>query len=270
MIAELLQDKRIGFVSRSEIDAAVVDALKLAQASFTGTEASALAPGSPELARYDALVLDIGDETPNGAGEQDWLRPEGLRKNTRPLLLAGAATVIREHLVLQSFADDLIFRPFVANELVFRLYRLTGGKSDRCAEAQRSRKPCVLVADDDPDIIIYLQGLLRSFDVEAHFVGDGKAALEAARKLLPDLVLLDVRMPMLSGIEVVRRLRGDPGTRGLVAVLLTASSDLADVKQSADLGVADYILKPFGHTNLIRRLRALLKLEPKTTPGAAR
>jgi CheY-like chemotaxis protein len=66
----------------------------------------------------------------------------------------------------------------------------------------------------------------------------------------------------MDGLEVLRCLRSDPGTRDLPAVLLTASSDPAHVRYGADLNVLDYVLKPFGHINLARKLKAILRIPP--------
>jgi CheY-like chemotaxis protein len=121
-----------------------------------------------------------------------------------------------------------------------------------------SGRACVLVADDDRDILIYLKGVLRHFDVETHFVSDGKAALAAARRLIPDLLLLDVGMPVMNGIDVLRSLRKYPNTRGIVTVLLTGSADPLHVEACAGLGAVDYILKPFGHVDITRKVKTLL------------
>jgi CheY-like chemotaxis protein len=121
-----------------------------------------------------------------------------------------------------------------------------------------SVKPCVLVADDDPDIIVYLKSVFWAFDVETHFVTDGRAALASARRLLPDLLLLDVGMPVMNGIDVLRSLRRYPSTSALATVLLTGSADQSHIEACACLGAVDYILKPFGHIDITRKVKALL------------
>ena len=100
--------------------------------------------------------------------------------------------------------------------------------------------------------------VFRDLDVETHFVSDGGAALAAARRLLPDLLMLDVGMPVMNGIDVLRSLRSDPGTSALVTVLLTGSSNPSHVEACAGLGAVDYILKPFGHIDITRKVKALL------------
>jgi len=254
---ELLRGTKMGLVAGTAMDSSIGDALNQAGVPFTNVDADRVRPGAPELERYDALVLHLEEN----AGGLDWFRPELLRYNTMPLLLAGEREVIYRRIALQNHVGEVIFPPFLESELVFRLHRLITGKSGYRQAAVRSAKPCVLVADDDRDIGVYLKNILQNFNVEAHFVRDGKAALAAARQLLPDILLLDVGMPVMNGLEVLRCLREDPGTSSLVIALLTASSDPADVKKGADLGAVDYILKPFSHLDLTRKLRSLLQLK---------
>ena len=116
------------------------------------------------------------------------------------------------------------------------------------------------MADDDINITKYLSRVLKSLEAETYFASDGETALAAARQLLPDLMLLDIGLPIMSGLDVLDRLRNDPGTRNLPAVLLTASSDRSDVQKGASLGVLDYILKPLGSISLTRKLRTFLRI----------
>jgi DNA-binding response OmpR family regulator len=257
-LSQTLQGKRIGLVACNAIEAVITSALKQAQAAFTIIQADAVDPGSAQLDRFDALILGVGDN----ATESGWLRPEILRNHTRPLLLAGSAEAIYCRETLQRHADDIVLSPFSGRELLFRLHRITGGKCASRETVVRSAKPVVLAADDDRNITIYLGCVLKNLDVEMHFASDGRAALAAARELLPDLLLLDIGMPFMNGIDVLRSLRSDPATRDLPTVLLTASSNPSHVSAGADLGVLDYILKPFGHIDLARKLKALIRINP--------
>jgi CheY-like chemotaxis protein len=240
-------------------------ALERAGACFAHIAPGLVRPGAPELERYDALMLHMADD----AAEINWFRPETLRQNTRPLLLAGSPDSVQRRVYLQAHVDDVAFPPFSAAELVLRLYRLTAAMGERRRGVGRSVRPCVLAADDDPDIVVYLKRVFRNLGVDAHFVSDGGAALSAARRLLPDLLMLDVGMPVLGGIDVLRLLRRDPGTRSLMTVLLTGSSDPLHVKVCAELGAVDYILKPFAHVDLTRKVRALLTRDMESQSASA-
>jgi DNA-binding response OmpR family regulator len=245
---------RVGVVACAALNVALTVPLRQIQASYTRIDADTTGPGDRELERYHALILQVGD----GGDGSKWFRPEILQTNTCPLLLAGEPDAIYYRASLQVHADDVIFAPFAANELIVRLSRLMSGTSPGRHAFARPARPCVLVADDDRDIVTYLDCVLQTFDVDVHFASNGVAALAAARRLLPDLVLLDIGMPILSGLDVLRCLKNDPGTCDIPTLLLTASSDPLDVAKGAEFGAADYILKPFGHIALIRKLKILL------------
>ncbi len=117
----------------------------------------------------------------------------------------------------------------------------------------------LLVADDDPDIarFVELNLSLEGFDVEV--VHDGEAALAAVLRDPPDLVLLDVMMPGLDGVEVLRRIRSSAATAALPVVLLTAKSMSADKVVGLTAGADDYIVKPFDTLELLARVHTTLR-----------
>jgi two-component system, OmpR family, response regulator MprA len=114
----------------------------------------------------------------------------------------------------------------------------------------------LLVADDDPDIVSFVRRGLIYEGYEVDTATDGLEALEKARSSPPDLVILDVMMPGLDGIEVAKRLR----QAGKVPVLmLTARGSVADKVAGLDSGADDYLVKPFDFDELLARVRALLR-----------
>jgi DNA-binding response OmpR family regulator len=116
----------------------------------------------------------------------------------------------------------------------------------------------ILVADDDTDIrdLVSFKLEQAGFDVTA--VDNGLAALTAARREPPDLVVLDVMMPGMSGIDVCRELRADELTAGLPIILLTARAQEGDVEVGFGAGANDYIVKPFSPRELVTRVEAVL------------
>ena len=116
----------------------------------------------------------------------------------------------------------------------------------------------ILVADDDLDIrdLVAFKLEQAGFDVTA--VDNGLSALTSARETPPDLVVLDVMMPGMSGIEVCRELRGDQVTAGLPIILLTARAQEGDVEVGFGAGADDYIVKPFSPRELVKRVEAVL------------
>ena len=117
----------------------------------------------------------------------------------------------------------------------------------------------ILVIDDEPELVRLLDYALTQAGFLVISARDGEKGLAAARKHAPDLVLLDVMMPGLDGLEVCRRLKGDPQTASILVLLLTAKSDEGDRVLGLELGADDYLTKPFGMKELIARVKALLR-----------
>ena len=121
------------------------------------------------------------------------------------------------------------------------------------------RDPRVLVVEDDEDIAQALQRSLRLEGYEVRLAGDGEAALRTAITFQPDLVVLDLGLPKLDGIEVARRLRA----RDDVPILVLTARDAVDARvEGLDSGADDYLVKPFERDELLARLRALLRRRP--------
>jgi PAS domain S-box-containing protein len=118
----------------------------------------------------------------------------------------------------------------------------------------------VLIADDNADMREYLTNLLRSAGYEVREVTDGQQALEAIRAQLPDLVISDVMMPALGGLELVAALRNDPRTSALPVLLLSARAGQEASIEGLQAGADDYLVKPFAAAELLARVRANLEL----------
>jgi len=116
----------------------------------------------------------------------------------------------------------------------------------------------ILLVEDDPDIRHLVSYKLTKAGLDVIGVGDGIAALSAARDHPPDLVLLDVRMPRMSGIEVCRELRAGPLRADVPIILLTARSLPQDLDQGYAAGASDYIVKPFSPRDLLQRVEDAL------------
>ncbi|ADG77708.1 DNA-binding response regulator MtrA OS=Tsukamurella paurometabola (strain ATCC 8368 / DSM /CCUG 35730 / CIP 100753 / JCM 10117 / KCTC 9821 / NBRC 16120/ NCIMB 702349 / NCTC 13040) OX=521096 GN=Tpau_1076 PE=4 SV=1 [Tsukamurella paurometabola] len=119
-----------------------------------------------------------------------------------------------------------------------------------------SMKPRILVIDDDPALAEMLTIVLRNEGFDSMVVGDGTQALGAAREFRPDLVLLDLMLPGMNGIDVARVLRADSN---VPIVMLTAKADTVDVVLGLESGADDYVIKPFKPKELVARVRARLR-----------
>jgi len=121
------------------------------------------------------------------------------------------------------------------------------------------RDPRVLVVEDDEEIAQVLQRSLRLEGYEVRIAGDGEAALDQSAAFNPDLVILDLGLPKLDGIEVARRLRS---ADDVPILMLTARDALESRVEGLDSGADDYLVKPFERQELLARLRALLRRRP--------
>ncbi|MFH0882405.1 MAG: response regulator, partial [bacterium] len=121
-----------------------------------------------------------------------------------------------------------------------------------------SVNPLVLAADDDPDLLESLRDLLTRRQFRIITAPDGRAALAAAHKFLPNLILLDFEMPHFNGLEVLEKLQASKETRKIPVIMLTGSGEQEAVERALGKGISDYIVKPFEEYGLIRRIRSLL------------
>jgi DNA-binding response OmpR family regulator len=125
----------------------------------------------------------------------------------------------------------------------------------------------VLLAEDDRDIRELISLKLTSAGFSVIAVDDGALALAETQRLIPDLALLDVMMPSLSGLQVTQAIRADPRTTAVPVILLTARSQEFDVDEGFALGANDYIVKPFSPRELVERVRAAIEKGSGETPA---
>ncbi len=125
----------------------------------------------------------------------------------------------------------------------------------------------ILIADDEPDLLDLVAINLESAGYGVICARDGVEALGAVRASLPDLVILDVMMPLLSGVEVARRIRADPACSRIPVLLLTARVGESDQVSGLAAGADDYITKPFSVRVLLARVEAALRRAPVRSPA---
>jgi DNA-binding response OmpR family regulator len=131
--------------------------------------------------------------------------------------------------------------------------------------------PRVLVVEDEQDIAALIKHTLeRSGDASVATVGRGDEALRAVAELTPDLVILDLNLPVLSGSDVCRLLRQRPATASIPIIMLTARTSESDRVTGLDLGADDYVTKPFSLRELAARVRAVLRRRSTAAAEAAR
>jgi phosphate regulon transcriptional regulator PhoB len=126
----------------------------------------------------------------------------------------------------------------------------------------------VLIVEDEPDIRELVVHHLKREGYQVSAASSGEEALRQVQAAPPDLVLLDLMMPAMDGLEVCRRLRQDPTTASLPIVMLTAKGDEVDRVLGLEIGADDYVVKPFSPKELLARVRAVLR-RSRPAPGAA-
>jgi len=132
----------------------------------------------------------------------------------------------------------------------------TGKKEDKT--------PVVLVVDDNQQNLELLQAYLEDLDCRTVPAHDGHEALKIVAKDPPDLVLLDVMMPRMSGFEVCKRIKNDPKTSDIPVIMVTALNEFGDIERGIDSGTDDFLSKPVNKLELLTRVKTMLKLKHLT------
>ncbi len=120
----------------------------------------------------------------------------------------------------------------------------------------------ILIADDEPNILVSLEYLMQREGHEVHLARDGQEALDLLHSLRPDLLLLDVMMPRKNGHEVCQALRADEALKGTLVLMLTAKGRETDVAKGLGVGADAYMTKPFSTQALAQKVRELLAMRP--------
>lgn len=126
-------------------------------------------------------------------------------------------------------------------------------------------RPLVLIVEDEAPLVTLLRYNLEREGFQVCEAGNGEEALSQIADQKPDVVLLDWMLPLVSGLEVCRRLRRSPETRSLPVIILTARGEEADRVRGLDSGADDYVVKPFSPGELVARLRAVMRRAQPTT-----
>ena len=116
----------------------------------------------------------------------------------------------------------------------------------------------VLVVDDEPDIVDLIRMSLNLANFDVLTASNGSEALKVLESTKPDLVLLDVMMPQMTGFEVCERIRALPSLKNLPVIILTAKGQKEDAEKGLSVGADDYIIKPFDPTELAEQVRSML------------
>ncbi len=126
----------------------------------------------------------------------------------------------------------------------------------------------ILTVDDSKTIRMIVKKAFKPFDCELMEAENGVEGLSLAAKEKPDLIVLDITMPVMNGIEMLEKMRGEIGLKNIPVIMLTAESGKDNVLQIVKMGVKDYMVKPFKGEQLIERVKSVLNLKPKKSEAA--
>lgn len=126
------------------------------------------------------------------------------------------------------------------------------------------KQPLILVVDDNQQNLELLQAYLEDVDCSTIPAHNGLEALEMVKKNPPDLILLDVMMPKMSGFEVCKRIKNDPTTTDIPIIMVTALTEFGDIERGIDSGTDDFLSKPVNKLELLTRIKTMLKLKHLT------
>ena len=122
------------------------------------------------------------------------------------------------------------------------------------------RKSRILIADDNQTNVELLEVYLAGLDCEMAVAVDGRDTLDKVAAFKPDLILLDIMMPKLSGFEVCKQLKGNPATKGIMILMVTALNELGDIERAVNAGTDDFLSKPVNKLELLKRVEIMLRL----------
>jgi two-component system, OmpR family, alkaline phosphatase synthesis response regulator PhoP len=118
----------------------------------------------------------------------------------------------------------------------------------------------ILIVDDNPQNVELLEAFLEALPAQLFTAVDGVDCIEKVKQHAPDLILLDIMMPRMSGFQVCKKLKSDPTTRDIQILMVTALNELGDIEQATECGTDDFVSKPVNKFELLTRVKSLLRV----------
>ncbi len=122
----------------------------------------------------------------------------------------------------------------------------------------------ILIADDNPANVELIEAYLAEVDCEIEIASDGEDTVQKVASFQPDVILLDIMMPKLSGFEVCQKLKSDPASRKIMILMVTALNELGDIERAVRAGTDDFLSKPVNKIELVKRVENMLKFKDIT------
>jgi two-component system, cell cycle response regulator DivK len=220
--------------------------------------------GMDALHTHDLIVLNAC--TAEGVRSWDSVFAQPLLQKP-VLVVASRSALLDSKLALAERAVDFVLEPWDSEELLCRAQKVIGQKASvPQQQTERKGKPKVVLADDDPIIHALLTPMLAKLGMDCYAAHDGLEALDAVSRLSPDVLILDIGMPRMNGISVLREIRKVQQNRDLGILMLTARQQRNDMSMALAYGANDYATKPFDPEDLMIRIRRLVPQQTGLTP----
>jgi CheY-like chemotaxis protein len=258
----LLAGKRFALIGFEAAEAESIGGALSAERAFghvIGADASH--PRLNSLAPFDACIVNASAP----AGSDDQPSPlDHLTATRKPAIIIGSPEeLLKQAERLVDRKRDFVIRPYERDELLLRAYlvlRLAEDSIDAMPVMSKAggRRVAVL-ADDDQVTIVLISTILKHFDFDCLVANSGPEALAMVKERKPDLVLLDISMPQMSGFDALTALRSNPATRDIPVMLVTSHHDEANLVKGFALGADDYVTKPFNSGELMARINHVLR-----------
>lgn len=257
-LVENLASKQVGLIGFSYSEAARVRAA-FDQVHATARDLGALSQGLglEAMRTHDLIILNTCTEE----GIRCWESVAAQPLLDKPvLLISSRSALLDSKLALLDRAVDFVFAPWDSEELLCRARRMIGQKPKPAPAAmERNSKPLVVIADDDPIIHSLLAPMLSKLGVATFSVRDGQEALNAVRKMSPDVLVLDIGMPRMSGLSVLREIRKVQGNSALQILMFSVRQQQNDIGMAFAYGANDYAVKPFDPDDVVTRIMRLVR-----------
>jgi len=257
-LIENLAAKQVGLIGFDEAEAKRArDAFEQVHATARDLGAVSKGLSTVALRAYDLIVLNTCSEE----GIRTWESVLAQPILEKPVLLVSSRTALMDpRLALLDRAVDFVLAPWDSEELLCRARRMIGQKPKPVPrQEERSVMAKVLIADDDQIIHTLLSPMLAKMGVEVHSARDGQETLDSVRVLSPDLLVLDIGMPKMSGMAVLREIRRAQNNHKLQILMLSARQHQNDIGMAFAYGANDYAVKPFDPEDVVLRIMRLLR-----------
>jgi PleD family two-component response regulator len=176
------------------------------------------------------------------------------------LLISSRTVLLDSKLAMLDHVVDFVMAPWDSEELLCRARRMIGQKPKPVpVTVGRNSKPLVVIADDDPIIHSLLAPMLAKLGVDTFSVRDGQEALDTVLRLSPDVLVLDIGMPKMNGISVLREIRKLRKNQTLQILMLSVRQQQNDIGMAFAYGANDYAVKPFDPENVTTRIMRLVR-----------